>query len=69
MTVETDNSIYLIEFKVDMPEETALVQIKAKGYAEKYRATGKKIVLISIGFCSEEKNVTEFVWQEEIFSL
>ncbi len=60
MSVETNNFIYLIEFKVDMPEEKALTQIKARGYAEKYQAKGKKIVLIGIGFSSAEKNVTEF---------
>ncbi len=63
MSVETDDFIYLIEFKVDMLEEKALVQIKAKGYAEKYQAKGKKIVLIGIGFSSTEKNVTELVWK------
>ncbi len=64
MSMETDNAIYLIEFKVDMPEAKALEQIKTKGYAEKYQAKGKKIVLIGIAFSSEEKNVTEFVWEE-----
>ncbi len=60
MSVETDDFIYLIEFKVDMPEEEALAQIKDRGYAEKYQVKGKKIVLIGIGFSSTEKNVTEF---------
>ncbi len=64
MSVETDDTIYLIEFKVDMPEEKALAQIKARGYAEKYQTKGKKNVLIGIGFSSTEKNVTEFVWEE-----
>ncbi len=64
MIVEMADTIYLIEFKVDMPEETALSQIKTKGYAEKYQAKGKKIVLIGIGFSSEEKNVTECIWEE-----
>ncbi|PIE35138.1 hypothetical protein CSA56_05410 [candidate division KSB3 bacterium] len=64
MSVETDDALYLIEFKVDMPGEKALEQIKAKGYAEKYQTKGKKIILIGIGFSSQEKNVTEFVWEE-----
>ncbi len=64
MSVEMDDAIYLIEFKVDMPEEKALAQIISKGYADKYQATGKKIVLIGIGFSSEARNVTEFVWEE-----
>ncbi len=61
MSVETDDFIYLIEFKVDMPEAKALAQIKAKGYAEKYQSKGKKIMLIGIAFSSEERNVTEFL--------
>ncbi len=61
MSLEMDNTIYLIEFKVDIPEAKALAQIKSNGYAEKYQAKGKKIVLIGIGFSSEEKNVTEFL--------
>ncbi len=64
MSVETKQTIYLIEFKVDMPEEKILGQVKAKGYAEKYQAKGKQIVLIGIGFSSKEKNVTEFVWED-----
>ncbi len=65
MSVEMDETIYLIEFKVDMDEQKALAQIKINGYTEKYRGKGKKIVLIGIGFSSAEKNVTEFVWEEE----
>ncbi len=64
MSVETDETIYLIEFKVDMPEKKALEQTRAKGYAEKYQATGKDIVLIGIGFSSAERNVTEFIWEK-----
>ncbi len=63
MSVETDDTIYLIEFKVDMPKETALSQLKAKGYAQKYQAKGKKIVLIGIGFSSDERNITDFLWE------
>ncbi len=65
MSVETDDFIYLIEFKVDMPEAKALAQIKARNYAEKYQSKGKKIVLVGIGFSSAERNVTEFVWEEK----
>ncbi len=67
MSVETEDFIYLIEFKVDMPKEKALAQIKTKGYAEKYQGKGKKTVLIGIGFSSAEKNVTEFVWASRYF--
>ncbi len=56
--------IYLIEFKVDIPGEKALEQIKSKGYAEKYQSRDKKIVLIGISFSSKERNVTDFIWQD-----
>ncbi len=65
MSVEMDETIYLIEFKVDMDDKKALEQIKTKGYAEKYQARDKKIILIGIGFSSTQKNVTEFVWEEK----
>ncbi len=65
MVIELAETLYLMEFKVDMPGEKALTQIKAKDYAEKYQVKGKKIILIGIGFSSEEKNVTEFVWEEK----
>ncbi len=64
MSVEMDDTIYLIEFKVDMPAQKALSQIKSKNYAQKYQAKGKKIVLIGIDFSSQEKNITDFVWEE-----
>ncbi len=64
MSVEMEDTIYLIEFKVDMPEEKALVQIKGRGYSEKYRIKGKKIILIGIGFSSEKRNIVDFLWEE-----
>ncbi len=58
MVIELAETLYLIEFKVDMPGEKALSQMKTKGYAEHYQTQGKKIVLIGIGFSSAERNVT-----------
>ncbi len=55
MSVEAEDFIYLIEFKVDMSGEKALAQIKTKGYTEKYQGKGKRIMLIGIGFSSAEK--------------
>ena len=61
MSVEMADTIYLIEFKVDMPQQKPFAQIKIKGYAEKYQSRNKKIVLIGIGFSSEERKITEFL--------
>ncbi len=57
--IREDDYVY-----VDKTEQKALALMKTKGYAEKYKAKGKKIILIGIGFSSEEKNVTDFLWEE-----
>ena len=54
--------IYLFEFKVVelVPEGKALAQIKARGYAEKYRASGEPIHLIGVEFSREQRQVVGF---------
>ncbi len=64
MSIEMADAVYLIEFKVDTPEEAALPQTRARDYAEKYRARSRKIILIGIGFSSSEKNISEFILEE-----
>ena len=50
---------YLFEFKVveQLPEGKAMAQIKAKGYADKHRASGKPIHLISVEFSSVQRQI------------
>lgn len=64
MTLLTDDAIFIVEFKVDMPEESALKQIKAKRYYEKYLSEDKPIYLIGIHFSSEEKNISSMEWEK-----
>lgn len=64
LTVKTDNSTFIIEFKVDS-DESAIHQIKERGYAEKYVSDGKKIFLIGINFSSELKNISDFQWETD----
>ncbi|WP_425473413.1 PD-(D/E)XK nuclease domain-containing protein [Thiohalocapsa marina] len=54
--------IWLFEFKVVelLPEGAALQQIKARGYAEKYRAEGLPIHLIGIDFSREQRTLVRF---------
>ena len=67
LTVKLPNRIVIIEFKVDS-KETALEQIKQKKYYEKYLAEAKSrqqdIYIVGICFDSEEKNITEFDWEQ-----
>ena len=58
-----DNTIYIIEFKVDT-KENALKQIKEKKYYEKYLNDNKNIYLIGIGFNTDDKNISEFEWEK-----
>ncbi|MBK5930297.1 ATP-binding protein [Halochromatium salexigens] len=57
-----NGAIWLFEFKVVeiAPEGAALAQIKARGYAEKYRAEGLPIHLIGIEFSREQRGVVAF---------
>jgi hypothetical protein len=60
LVVEFDDKIYIIEFKCDQSADAGLKQIKEKGYGEKYKKDGKKLILMGINFSSEKKNVEEW---------
>ncbi|MDQ6979469.1 MAG: ATP-binding protein [Mariprofundaceae bacterium] len=61
ITVKLEHRIFIIEFKVvDMEGDgSALAQIKAKGYAEKYVGDGE-VWLIGVSFNSIERNIVGF---------
>ena len=57
--VHTKDTIYIFEFKMEgvgTPEE-ALAQIRERGYADRYLAEGKKIVLIGVTFDPKTRNI------------
>ncbi|MBK1718960.1 ATP-binding protein [Thiocystis violacea] len=62
MGVRFKGRVYLFEFKVVElePEGRALEQIKARGYADKYRAEGQPIHLIGVEFSRERRAVVGF---------
>ncbi len=64
MTLTGPNEIVILEFKVDMPAENALHQIKTKRYYEKYLNHGKQIYFVGMHFSSDEKNVVSMVWEK-----
>ncbi|MBK8805215.1 MAG: ATP-binding protein [Bacteroidales bacterium] len=63
MTIKTPDTIFILEFKVDVPEETAIQQIKTKKYYEKYLFENKTIYLLGMHFSSTEKNIVGFDWE------
>ncbi|PRM88637.1 ATP-binding protein [Aliarcobacter cryaerophilus] len=64
LTIIMPNTIYIIEFKVDLTDNSALKQIKEKNYAQKYLNENKPIYLLGIEFSSSEKNISKFEWEK-----
>ena len=54
--------VFVFEFKVvdDQPDGSALAQIRTKGYADKYRDTGRTVHLVGIEFSRAARNVVGF---------
>ncbi len=66
LTVKLNNQVFIIEFKVRElnPDTcTALEQIKAKRYFEKYQSSQQTIYLIGVEFSKEERNIVNFQWE------
>ena len=55
--VETGTHVYVLEFKLDSSAESALEQIRARGYVAAERAAGKEMVAIGVNFSSELKRI------------
>ncbi|MGP1430857.1 MAG: ATP-binding protein [Treponema sp.] len=64
--VVTADTVYLFEFKLsgNGSAEDALNQIKKNGYAERYKADGKKIVLIGSSFDEELRTIND--WKTDV---
>ena len=58
--VQTDNFIYLFEFKRDKSANEALAQIEEKKYAAPFASDKRKLFKIGVNFDSKEKNINEW---------
>ena len=60
MAVLFNDKVYLFEFKVveQASAGSAMGQLQARGYADKYQALGQPIYLIGVEFSKDERNVT-----------
>jgi hypothetical protein len=61
LTINVNNFIYILEFKVGISD--ALAQIKNKKYHEKYLNEKKDIYLVGINFDEEDRNISKFKWE------
>ena len=64
--VQTESSIYIFEFKLsgNGSSEDSVNQIKENGYAERYKADSKKIVLVGSSFDEQARTIKE--WKTEV---
>ena len=62
MALRFGGRVYLFEFKVVELAQAgaALAQLKARGYADKYRASGEPVYLIAVEFSKDSRNLTAF---------
>lgn len=56
--VETDDYVYIFEFKRDKSAEEALRQIEDMGYAKPYTAEQRKLLKIGVNFDSKERSIS-----------
>ena len=55
--VETEDYVYIFEFKRDKSAEEALQQIEDMGYAKPYAADQRKLLKIGVNFDSKERSI------------
>ncbi|MYN66676.1 MAG: ATP-binding protein [Acidobacteria bacterium] len=62
MALRLEEDVYLFEFKVAGRSEqgAALAQLKARRYADKYRAPGRTVHLIGVEVSAETRDITAF---------
>ena len=62
ITLETADTIYVMELKFNKSAEEALAQIEARHYADAFKMSGKKVVKVGLNFSvKDEVNTLEWV--------
>lgn len=61
--IETDDTIYVMEFKLNGTKKAALQQILDKDYPQKYQLQGKQIILFGVEFDQNSRNIGGYLQQ------
>ena len=61
--VECPNYVYVMEFKMDGSAQSALEQIRERGYTKPYLADKRKVFSIGVNFSSEKGTIEEYVFE------
>lgn len=59
--IKTDDTIVIFEFKLRGTAQEALDQIREKKYYERFLNSNKKIVLVGVQFCMQERNIKQWL--------
>jgi hypothetical protein len=60
LVIEFADKIFIIEFKCGQTADAAIQQIRDKAYDQRFRQSGKKLILMGIRFDTEKRNVAEW---------
>ncbi len=61
--VECPDYVYVMEFKMDGSAQSALEQIRERGYTKPYLADKRKVFSIGVNFSSEKGTIEEYVFE------
>lgn len=61
--VQTNDFVWIFEFKVDRSADEALQQIGEKGYADPFKADQREVLKVGVNFSSDSRNIAE--WKVE----
>lgn len=64
MIVQTNEYIYIFEFKIDSNADEALKQIEKKGYASQFDTDTRKLFKIGVNFSSETRKIDGWMIEE-----
>ena len=62
--VETHSHVYVFELKLDGSAQTAIEQIKSKGYMRPYERSGKQLTAVGVNFSSEQRTISDWKIQQ-----
>lgn len=61
LVIQTDNFVYVMEFKLEGTAEEALCQINEKNYAQPFATDPRKLFKIGINFSSQTRNIEKWI--------
>lgn len=60
MVLQTNDYIYVFEFKIDLPAKVGARQIEARDYALPFASDSRKLFRVAVSFNTEKRNIDEW---------